>query len=405
METERTSLFSDLINWLKLRRTGKENDLWVFGAIRGTRYADNAKYFFEYVNRETDIRAVWISRKHEVVDRVRSEGYTAYLDSSAEAMEACSRAAVAIVTHRGHRNEADIPMHYLSDRTKIIQLWHGIPLKKIAYDDRIFSFRHDEGSIYYKLKTVVKRSFFPFLDYINHPALIPALSEETRNLFSRAFRVSEEKVVISGYPRNDLLLRHTKNFEENAPKRVIYMPTFRGEFDSGFDLFLRYGFQTDEMDRFLRDNGMRLDIKLHPFNHPSDRLMQALERAENISLLDQSDIYERLHEYAVLITDYSSIYFDYLLLDRPVVFAPFDKESYIKSEREFYFDYEEVTPGPKADNWQEVMRALKRCIDDPSLYAEERAEIRDRFHTYRDDGSSRRLYEMILTLLEHEGVE
>ena len=103
------------------------------------------------------------------------------------------KAKVAVITHRGNRKEADLPFYAFSQETIIIQLWHGIPLKKIAFDDKIFSFDHDEDSFIWKLKVSLKKTFFPFLNYVNKPSLILALSKETQNIFSQAFRVPKKK--------------------------------------------------------------------------------------------------------------------------------------------------------------------------------------------------------------------
>ena len=294
-------------------------------------------------------------------------------------------------------------MHLFSKKTKIIQLWHGVPLKKIAYDDKVFSFKHDEYSLKWKIKVLLKNTFFPFLNYVNEPSLIIALSKETQDIFSQAFRIEKDKVVITGYPRNDTLLNNTL-IEKIKPekKKIIYMPTFRGSVNSDFDLFLQYGFDVEKLDVFLADQNMQLHIKLHPFNHPSDELLEKLELSKNIFFLDHDAIYEIISEYDMLITDYSSIYFDYLLLDRPIIFAPFDKENYLQQDREFYFDYEEVTPGPKAMNWDEVMKFLKMLNEDSTLYSKERKKIKDRFHTYQDDMSTERVYKAILdTIRKH----
>ena len=97
-----------------------------------------------------------------------------------------------------------------------------------------------------------------------------------------------------------------------------------------------------------------------------------------------------------LITDYSSIFFDYLLLDKPIIFAPFDQEDYLKNDREFYYNYELVTPGIKAKDWDEVLERVKNLIYcDNYTYNEERAFIKKMFHTFSDGNSSERVFQAI----------
>ncbi len=177
------------------------------------------------------------------------------------------------------------------------------------------------------------------------------------------------------------------------------MPTFRGNVHSDFDLFLQYGFNIKKLDDFLTRHHMQLEIKLHPFNRPSKRVEKELCSSRRIRFLDQAAIYETLHHYDILITDYSSVFFDYLLLDRPIIFAPFDKESYLEKEREFYFDYDKITPGPKAKDWDEILKWLEIFDKNPSLYSVERKTIKRRFHTHEDTHSTQRVYQSILKLL------
>jgi len=101
-----------------------------------------------------------------------------------------------------------------------------------------------------------------------------------------------------------------------------------------------------------------------------------------------------------LITDYSSVYFDFLLTDRPIIFAPFDYDSYIAKDRELYYDYDKVTPGPKCKDWDEVLDWIEKFKTNPSLYQKERAKAKDKFHKYKDNKNSRRVFKEIVELGE-----
>ncbi len=387
--------------WMTSYYVKKDKTIWVFGAIRGQKYLDNARYLFEYIHESTKIEAIWISKNKNIVKELQEEGFNAFYEHSDEALYYARRAKVAVITHRGNRKGGDLPFYLFSKKTEIIQLWHGIGLKKMAFDDKVFSFQHNEDCLKWRIKALIKKVFFPYFNYVNKPSMILALADNTREIFSKAFRIPKEKVYITGYPRNDILLKNQSvKKKESKKKKVIYMPTFRGSVNSDFDLFLQYGFNVEKIDDFLLKENMQLDIKLHPFNQPSPKLIKKLELSKNIFFLDHDAIYEIISEYNILITDYSSIYFDYLLLNRPVIFAPFDQETYLKQDREFYFDYEEVTPGPKAMNWDEVMESLKIFNKNPQAYSEERKIIKDRFHTYQDNKSTQRVYEAILAIIK-----
>ena len=89
-----------------------------------------------------------------------------------------------------------------------------------------------------------------------------------------------------------------------------------------------------------------------------------------------SDPYPLLSKASILITDYSSIYADFLLLDRPIIFANFDHKSYIDNERGLYWDYDKVTPGVKASDWNAVIQNLETIIvKKQDYYKEERARM------------------------------
>ena len=107
-----------------------------------------------------------------------------------------------------------------------------------------------------------------------------------------------------------------------------------------------------------------------------------------------SDINDVLQYVDVLITDYSGIYFDYLLLNRPVIFAAFDYEEYAK-QHGFYDDYEFYIAGPIAKNWSEVIRHAKDALANPGKFEELRNEKNKIFNKYYDGKSSMRIYEYL----------
>jgi len=88
------------------------------------------------------------------------------------------------------------------------------------------------------------------------------------------------------------------------------------------------------------------------------------------------------------------------LLDRPIIFTPFDINEYLKEDREFYYDYEEITPGPKAKNWDEVINYIDENITNPDKFRGARERVRKKFHKYLDGKSNQRVYEEITNLID-----
>jgi len=137
---------------------------------------------------------------------------------------------------------------------------------------------------------------------------------------------------------------------------------------------------------------------MHPVNKPKNELLDKFKNFKYINFLDEIDVAEVLANTDILITDYSSVFFDYLLTDNPIIFAPFDYEKYLTKDRELYYDYDEVTPGPKCKNWAEVLEWVFKFKDNSELYKDERKKVKDRFHKYHDNKSCDRVYKEIMKL-------
>ncbi|MCP4220690.1 MAG: hypothetical protein GY765_39045, partial [bacterium] len=122
------------------------------------------------------------------------------------------------------------------------------------------------------------------------------------------------------------------------------------------------------------------------------------ETRRHISFLyDLKDIYPFLPLADLLITDYSSIYFDYLLLDRPIVFFPYDLETYINEERGLIFEYDRLTPGPHCFSREELEKEVfTALVDLKDSYKEKREEIGKLAFTYRDGKSCQRVWRDII---------
>ena len=110
------------------------------------------------------------------------------------------------------------------------------------------------------------------------------------------------------------------------------------------------------------------------------------------------DIYKLLTITDILITDYSSIYIDFLLLNRPIIFTPFDLVEYRHSNRELYYDYELITPGERCNNWENTLEEIKKLFDGKDEYSNDRELIRKRFHTNVDNQNSSRIINSIKEL-------
>jgi len=364
---------------------------WVFGAWNGDNYSDNSKYFFEYVNNCTeDINPIWITKNTDVAKSLKFKGYKAFHVNTLQGIFYCLRAKYGIISS----GNKDLNQ-YLTGNMRVIQLWHGIPLKKIMYDD----FLNQLETRYTKFLNWI----FPYRK--GKYSMLIATSAEVQDKMSSAFRVDKKYVKITGFPRNEAFSKTHENsvlFEEiashrNAGKSIgIYLPTFR---DNNPDSFINYIVSSfKDLDEKLGSINCIIYVKMH-YMHLSFLDEKNIE-FNNIRVIQDSevnsDIYPILPVSDFLITDYSSIYFDYLLLNKPVVFFPFDFETYISASRELYYKYENVTPGAKAYNEKQLFSAISSTLTREDNYLKAREEILNLFHEKRNGNYSEKLYSEII---------
>lgn len=384
------------ICWLSLIFP-KNNKLWVFGAWFGTRYSDNARYLFEYVRREKDIKSIWITKNKDLISKIRRDGNNAFLSSSPLGIYYMLRAGVAIVSS----GLVDLNGVLIHGAFKV-NLWHGAPMKKLNFEDNIFE---SEGSTKKYVRKIIL-SIFPFIRETKTYDLLLATSDYFQPIMASAFDIPETNVKVFGYPRNDVLFdgNHHSEYMEKLKERynckniLAYLPTYRGNDDQGegLELFSKYGFDSKGMEAFLKETNSILLIKLH-YVEQERMKNKHFDVGSRIVYADESevtDINDVLTYIDVLITDYSGVYFDYLLLNRPVIFAAFDLEKYIK-ERGLYDDYAFYIAGPIAKNWSEVIEHARDALINPEKFEDLRIEKNEIFNKYCDGMSSMRVCEYL----------
>lgn len=362
----------------------KNKKIWLFGSWSGTQYNDNSKYLFRYVNAHcSDVRAVWVTRSKDSLKRIKKEGYECYLMYSLSGAILTIRASVAIISRA---KAEDLPIYISPYATKIVQLWHGTPLKKLGRDKKNNA-ASSSNVFLLSAKEIIRRLFFPQSN--NNYSIFISSSKEVEVLFTSAYGnwMKPDAIKITGYPRNDEL---HKKLAEKKYKKGIYLPTFRDWDRNGEQLFKSYGFDAKKLNTKLDELGVMLDLKLHPETVLPESVKNDLSSSDNISFATFTDIYEYLGEYDFIITDYSSIYFDFLVLDRPIIFAPFDLEQYV-SERGLYFNYHDVTPGIKAYSWGEVLDAVDTVVNAPDNFKEARRAVNVRVNTFNDANNCQRV--------------
>jgi CDP-glycerol glycerophosphotransferase (TagB/SpsB family) len=359
----------------------KKDNLCVYGAARGRFFIDNSKYAF--LQKEPSIRKIWLTRNKHVVKFLRQRGFEAYHYWSLRGMYYQLRAKKAFISHR-----IDDINRFLTGGLEVIQLWHGIPLKRIGYGGD-----WDDINIMGKLRRYLYR-LLPFTYYLMcDKVCVP--SQFLVPIFKEAFKYSfrkGEKVFISPYPRwkairskerfleNTPLVRRLELFKKKGYKVVSWMPTHRAQLGKNLlNVIKETRFNFSKLEKYCADRKILFLIKPHFMDY--DSVVQFLSQMDltNVILTNEMDPYPILRYVDILVTDYSSIYFDFLLLNRPIIFFPHDYDEY-KKKVKFYYDYNKVTPGPKVASFEEMLHRLDELLStDYDSYESFRRQIRRKF--------------------------
>lgn len=355
----------------------RDDSLWVFGSRGGERFEGNAKYLFLQLRDESGVRPVWISKSEGVVRELRAHGFDAYRADSLRGRIAMVRAGVVFVTG----TMTDMAL-WPTGGASLIQLWHGVPLKRIAADAPSFE------------KFPIRERLRLLYTYRQFDA-ITLTAAKLSDPFRSAFRIAPD-LPVTGYPRNDALVREIPGERIGQEYAVLdgidaehllaYLPTYREDGSSSTEHI-----DFERLDAFLADHDAAMLVKFHPFEDPE---IDA-ERFDRLHFLPpEFDIYPAFREVDALVTDYSSVYFDFLLLDRPVVFYAYDRESYEENPG-FYLDYDEVTSGPVAETFDELLDTLDGVLTEPDTDVSERERVRRLAFDHPDDRSAERVREYV----------
>ena len=387
------NLFRDIIHlpvWYLQKKNKRNPNLWIFGSWVGNSYSDNSKIVYEYVIENCkDIKAVWLTNSPAVYSKLSESGKSVAMINSKKGIDYCKKAGYAFLT----QSPRDVN-HWYINGIKQIWLWHGMPLKKVGFDHHVY-------------KNAIKdriRELFPFNNHAksDNPYFFVSISDKWNSAFKTAFHINEDKILISGLPRNDTFFEKSEeslitniNHSFGNPVKVLYMPTFRDYSQlygkEPFNPFGGFGFDSNEFKKLLENENLFFMYKGHYVDLKISKLKQ--DFGNRFLVLDDSmynDMYSLIKDADILITDYSSVYFDFLLLKKPVILAPFDYKDYIANSRDFYFDYDKTIEGVRAYNWNELLQIIR----DKKYYFPVNAL--NALHLYKDGLSTKRVVETVI---------
>ena len=367
-----------------LKQSLKEN--WVFcESFFGKNYSDSPKYVYEYLqkNYPGKYRFIWvidkkdtkIPYKHTKVKRF-SLRYLYYL-ARCKYYIFNSRQPVWIKKRKGN---------------VFLQTWHGTPLKKLVFDLEDIN----SATPRYKKQTYKQSRSWDYL---------VAANQFSSDIFHRCFMYN--KVMLeTGYPRNDIM--HWDNKEEIAAtlkeklgipkgkKTILYAPTWRDDeyYTKGqykFSLKLDLQLMKEKMG-----NEYVVLLRTHYFIADSLDVTGLEGFAFNFSKYDDISELYLISDY--LITDYSSVFFDYANLRRPMFFYMYDLEKYRDVLRGFYIDIEEELPGPILLTTQELIDAFKNIDKLQPQYQKKYDAFYEKFCSWEDGQASRKVANQVFGL-------
>ena len=275
------------------------------------------------------------------------------------------------------------------ENQELIQLWHACgAFKKFGFS-RINTGDHI---------TTVNRGYKKYTKVI-------ATSETIRDNYAEAFSVTRDKVKAWGAPRTDIFFDKTAITEakekvlERYPqikgkKIVLIAPTYRGRKVGD----ATYDFSKLQLDKISQDLGddYAIVVKWHPalYNNIRNGLVSNYNQPKSIiDASDYSEFNELMIAADVLITDYSSIVFEWALMDKPIVYFIYDKNEY-EGSRGLYYDFGEYVYGPVAETYEELIAAIQ--ADDVEKYQNKKDIFKTKFMSAVDGNSTERIIDNIL---------
>jgi CDP-glycerol glycerophosphotransferase len=360
------------------RRTKRTRKAILFENWKGKQYSDNLRAIDEELRRRRDRRRrVWVVRDHGVR---MPKGVETVLRFSPEYYDLLARARWVLA------NDSIDPSYVKRDDQTYVQTWHGTPLKKVGQDIEKVNFAR-KGY----LETFALES--SKWDYLVSP------NQYSSQIMTGAFGMPRKGLLETGYPRNDIFYRQERHARAAAARQrlglgaeqkvILYAPTWRDD---------RY----DDRGRYIFDLKLNVEVLRQRFGGTHVLLLRGhhllATRAgipaeggfvRNVSTYpDISDLYLIAD---VLITDYSSVMFDFVNTGRPMLFFTWDLDDYRDRVRGLYFDLTEDPPGPICRTSAEVTAALTELPDVQQEFAQAYGRFRERFCAWEDGYAAARV--------------
>lgn len=366
--------------------------------IRGMDFDDNARALFEYalsINLQNEYELVWLVKNpKEWEGKFRCYTNVSFLSyEDAESEDKVKRDkyfhALCLAKFIFMTDTYGFAMRSRPDQIRIM-LWHGCGFKA----------------------RLSNRSCADKYEYMT------VTGDEYAKTYAGAFGLRSDQMLVTGYPKVDYIFHPFPDWQETlqiprAGKYIFWLPTFRNTYTEGLERhnhtrpegetglpLVSTLHQLQRVNEILSAADTVLLIKLHPFQNR--QMVHDLTVFSNIHLLEHDTLLDhdiqinQLLGYAdALISDYSSVAVDYLVLDRPVAFTLDDMETYGKERGFFWDDVKEWLPGEEIYNFEDFLAFIEEIIAGKDLGREKRSAISRQMQKYMDDQNSARVLESV----------
>jgi len=339
-----------------------------------SRYCENTRYFYEYLQEKGDFEAYWDTSDRRIYDYLATKGYKVLWHNSFKAYFSYLRARIVVGTGSYYPD----CFKAVGMKTKKYCLFHGSGPKVIT-------------TTWETLDKTLKEVFNHHkYDFFNTTSVFDCVMKGRL-----VYKMSHSKLVINGYPRCDHLFdeKQVKSmhkeksisksfFKElnDSSKVLLYAPTFRPyDLGNSFPLSRYDDFDLEKLETYLKTENMYLLISLHP------KIMKSfIITSDYIRFIDTEkdpffDIDLLLPEVDILIGDYSTIHTDFAILDRPQIYVMPDYDEYFW-KRGFLEDFRENLGGKEASNFNNVLELIEGYIENPSVDSNFRTKLLRKYY-------------------------
>ncbi|AFS71442.1 CDP-glycerol glycerophosphotransferase family protein [Exiguobacterium antarcticum] len=387
-KVRRKKIHKGLLLYRLFQKLPIQKNLVVFESFLGRGYSDNPKaLYLKLREQHPELKLVWIFAKEPTAD-VKASCPDWVLRNSPKYYYCMARARYWIFNTRQ-------PLSLKKRRTTTyLQTWHGTPLKRLGLD-------MEEVHMAGTTTEQYKKNFYQQAqewDYLLSP------NTYSSEIFKRAFGFSGT-LLESGYPRNDLLYAPDRDQQAETIKRkldvpankkvILYAPTWR---DDEFVTKGQYRFNLQlDLQQMQERLGQDYIVLLRMHYLIAEHLDLDAYAGFAYDVSSYGDIAELYLISDLLITDYSSVFFDYAHLNRPMLFFTYDLEKYASVLRGFYFDFEAVVPGPLLKESNQVIDYIADITANSKQYTDKYKVFQERFCSLDDGKASQRVTDALFT--------